>query len=692
MLPDQLTNAPDTDYFPLGDGRVVAILQWSRNPLLTPLGLLLWDAERMTRKEGTWLFHPELGLQRTMLTVVVDGVRHRPTHGGLDVRWNLAERPEVVATWRAGAVVVTERFHLQSPSSNLIREVSISQPDAQPEGAATPVQIEAVQIEAALYANPLLFDQFRAISGGMLQAEGYASINLFSAPSGSEFERFLTVRCAPDASGVSATFIYSIEAVGMAEREGFWSHDEEWEPPTNPDEPPGSSLANQLQRQYAIARNGLRAAVSRTGKFDASIWQYGYQWGMDAAMVATAAAISGRFLLARQVIQNILSQLANNDGMIAESGRFRGGELSELNGNGAVLDAIWHYWQWTGDATTPRLWWYRIRAIANYLLRPEYQHPSGLLQARRDLWERLPWMGVQPGFDLSHQVFCSVGLLHIAELAEHLGQQEDAKQWRDAGAQIQEAMLNHPDYRLIHEGKFIHRRLANGTAAETMLPDAAWHDAHYAPYLPPAESSPQPAPRLCTPDAVEALPIIYGLVPATSQVATQTLEHLELLWNQNGGGGYGRSTAASDPDSPGPWAFATAFIAAAEIESGFTERAERSLRWLLEQSGVGGTWFEYYGPRNTPPFPPVGIIVWGWAQFIILVVRHLLGVRIEGDMLIVAPKISDFQHTIRVGDGVVKINIRGSTTALLDGKIIAMEQGVVKIPLPLNMEHELEIK
>lgn len=680
-MQDQTTNAPNTDYFLLGDGRITAVVQWSRDSLLSPLGLLLWDAERMTRKEGTWLFHPELGLQRTMLTVVIGGTRYRPTHQTLRVRWNLGRRPEVVAEWQAGAMLVTERLYIQSPSSNLIREVSITQP----EGFAV-----TVQIEAALYANPLLFDEFRTLPGNLLQAEGYASINLFSVPSGNAFERFLTVPCQCDASGVSATFVYSLEAVGMAEREGFGEGDQEFEQTINVEESFNDGLAKQLQRQYIIARNGLRAAISRTGKFDASIWQYGYEWGMDAAMVATAAAISGRFALARQILRNILSRLTNNEGMIAESSRFRGGELSELNGNGAVLDAIWHYWRWTGDTSLVRLWWHRIRAVANYLLRPEYQHESGLLQGRRDLWERLPWMGVQSGFDLSHQVFCSVGLLHIAELAQHLGHHEDAEQWRNAGKRIQDAMLNHPKYRLIHEGRFIHRRLADGTPAETITLDSDWYDPSYAPYL-PISKLPNPIARPCTPDAVEALPIIYGLIPANSDVAMQTLNNLELLWNQNGDGGYGRSTVASDPDSPGPWVFPTTFIASAEIEARLTGRAERSLRWLLEKSGVGGTWFEYYGLRNTPPFPPVGIIVWGWAQFIVLVVRHLLGVRIEENTLIIAPKISDIQHTLRIDEGTVTIIIRGTTTALFDDEVIPIEQGIVKISLPLKVGHKLEI-
>src|SRR5207302_1829844 len=111
-------------------------------------------------------------------------------------------------------------------------------------------------------------------------------------------------------------------------------------------------------------------------------------------------------------------------------------------------------------------------------------------------------------------------------------------------------------------------------------------------------------------------------------LALVTLDRLCSLWNPNGLGGYARYNIASDPDSPGAWAFATAFMGAAEIEAELDKRSRETIEWLLEAAGAGGCWFEYYGERKTPPFPPVGVIVWGWAQYILLVVKHIVGVRV----------------------------------------------------------------
>src|SRR5690606_3081912 len=90
VINDRTTNAPETDYFFTGNGNILAVIQWSRHPDLTPYGLLLSDPERMTRKEGTYLFHPESGLSKTMLTVVLNGKRYRPQHERTTVEWILS--------------------------------------------------------------------------------------------------------------------------------------------------------------------------------------------------------------------------------------------------------------------------------------------------------------------------------------------------------------------------------------------------------------------------------------------------------------------------------------------------------------------------------------------------------------------------------------------------------------------------
>jgi len=687
-MQDKGTYIPDTDYFFLGDGRIVAAIQWSRARSASPYGLLLWNSEHMARKEGTWLYHPELGLSRTMLTAIVDGKRYTATHDNLQATWELNAEPTVILRWNAETIEITERIHVRARTSELVRHVFIS----------APTPDSTIAVEVALYANPILFDQFGTLPEGSLHADGYASVRLTSVPQGRAFERFLTVPLTGDTTEHVVSFVYSpgitgqstadlgateivrIEQAAIVSAQRTRSSD--------PVEMPEKDLATRIRNLYEISRISLRATVARSGKFDASIWQYTFEWGMDAAMIATAAVCSGEYQMAREVLERILTKLSNEEGMIAESSRFRSGELSELNGNGAVLDAISHYTLWTGDSSLYTEYRQRIAAIADYPLREEFQHPSGLLRGRRDLWERLPWMGVQPGFELSHQTFCHVGLQSISWVAEQLGDIDSAERWRAAAERIVHGMLHDPVFSMIENGHFIHRRLLDGSVQKTMTPSAAYRESEYAPYVPELQGKTEAHP--CEPDTSEVLPLIYGLVDPQSDVAITTLEHLESLWSPTGQGGYARCNTASDPDSPGPWAFPTAFIAAAEIESGLRERTDRSLRWLLDMADAGGSWFEYYGERGASPYPPIGIIVWGWAQFILLFIRHILGIQHSGDRIRIRPRMTGITHRLRFGAYVIQITVQGLESAQLDGEPIRMNQGEVYLSTPLQRDHRVE--
>ncbi len=179
--------------------------------------------------------------------------------------------------------------------------------------------------------------------------------------------------------------------------------------------------------------------------------------------------------------------------------------------------------------------------------------------------------------------------------------------------------LSHPKFSLIDQGRFIKRRLASGEVQRTFEP-------------PNRKSMPQGMPlnvesvSLCDPDSANVLPIVYGIVDPASPVALKTLESMEELWNQRwDGGGYGRYHVTSEPDSPGPWPFPTMFIARAYLETGNDEKVWRALRWLQEApGGKAGAWLEFYGDRPTPPLPPVGIVVWTWAEILMFFIHHLL--------------------------------------------------------------------
>lgn len=655
-------------------------IQWSRDPSASPYGILLCDPERMSRKNGSLLFHPELGLARTMLTVTVNGVRHQARHDDLTMRWQLGHGNTVVAEWQAGAVRVSERFSVQNSSSVLIRDVVLTSSESCD-----------VQVEAALYANPLYFDEFGARAGGQLYANGYTSIDLYSIPTGHPFERFLTINANAVPHGTKLSYVYALEAVGTHEftlyPDGHHfapSH----EPQAGALDDTATTLEARMMRQQRIARTALRATVSVLGKFDAAIWQYDFEWGMDAAMVALAASVSGEFELARRVLLNILHRLSNREGMIMEASRFRGGEMAELNGNGAVLDALWHYWQWSGDQELISMHWPRISAIAEYPLREEFSHPSGLLRGRRDLWERTPWMGVLEGFELGHQTFCAAGLRRAADMARTFGTAGQHERWSAAAERIADSMITDEKFALVENGCFIRRRLVDGSVQRTLTPDAAYRDPDYVSYV-PAMGAASALPRPWEPDVVEALPIVYGLVDPSSPIAWDTLEALEALWNPTGIGGYARYNIAAEPDSPGPWPFATSFMAAAQLTTGNIDRARRTIGWLLDMAGAGGSWFEFYGERPTPPLPPVGIIVWGWAQFLILMTRHVLGAEITEGRLRVAPAMSGIVQTLQIGSHVLSVEVNGLASAELDGTGIPCERGTVYLDLPLRADHRL---
>jgi len=646
----------------------------------------------MSRKQGSLLFHPEAGLSRTMLTVVVNGRRYSPSSERTTASWDLSGPPTVEIRWQAGAFEITERLRIQEGVSSLLRDVAIS-----------PAPGSHVQIECALYANPLFFDEFSTRPHGALHAAGYSSLDVYSVPSGVPFERFLTIDVAENVGDVACTIVYDIEAVGTHEFSMYPGES----PFTGVASPPATriapgfhnaithtsqadrppSLAARIDEVFHVSAASLRAAVSRLGKFDASVWQYDFEWGMDAAMVATAAASAGMFDLARAVLKNILERLSNAEGMIAEASRFRGGPMSELNGNGAVLDALWHYWRWSGDETLLQVHWNRISAIAEYPLRDEFAHHSGLLRTCRDFWERTSWMGVGDGFELAHQVWCGVGLRRVAEIAESLGRRDEAARWRTAGDRIVRAMIDDPEWRLIEGGRMIRRRNVDGRVQRELQPGIHATAPEYAPYM--AESEDTRA-RPWEPCVTEIIPIVYGLLDPSGAVARATLDHVEELWDPTGIGGYARYNIESDPDSPGPWPFATAFVAAAQIEARMDERAQRTITWLLDRAGPGISWHEYIGPRASPPLPPVGIVVWAWAQFMLLVVKHIVGVRVSGREIRVTPKLVGTEHTVRFGQHTIHITVRGLERATIDGAPLELDGRTARVALPLEHNHILE--
>jgi len=638
LHPDFQTNPANTEYFFLGSGKIQIAIQWSRNPDCTPLGIILSMPHHFSRKWGSYLFHPELGLERTMVTVIIDGVRYKPTHDNLKVCWSEYEGvPNVQATWNAGGHEVLQSFHTSADSHALIGWIGIS-------GAGE----KNVEIETALYANPTLFSSF-GTKDSVLYDTGYNVIYLSALQPAKVNERFIRIATESfEKDGKEAHIIYVTgvqhERIGLEPL--FEKERKYWENTSHV----FSTEHKKIIDLFNAAKFGLRAVISSTGRFDASIWQYGMEWGRDAAMVAEALVYSGQFELARSVLQNILTKLANDDGMIAEASRFRGGKDSELDSNGLVLRALHTYHDWTGDDSLLKENWKRINAIADYLLRPEFlDEETGMLKASRDISERNEAMGIKQGYDIAHETFCIIGLEAASTLAGTVGEEEDSRRWLAASENMRSSFLRHPRYSMIENGKIIKRRLLDGSVQrELHVERDEKNKEFFAKFMPGGMPLAETGKHLLEPDTAQSFPIIYHIVGPGSEVARSTMEDLETLWSQAwSGGGYGRYDVSGEPDSPGPWPLVTCFMAQAYFEMGEKEKGMKAVDWLVEKAGNGGSFFEFYGDRPTPPLPPVGILPWAWAQFITLVVKNMLGAEVAEGTLKLSPKLSGIEAKIR---------------------------------------------
>jgi hypothetical protein len=352
---------------------------------------------------------------------------------------------------------------------------------------------------------------------------------------------------------------------------------------------------------------------------------------------------------------------------------------------------VWSCWAWCGDVGFGliRKHWKKIVAVAECPLQNIFwDQESRLLKNTREYWERHAVYGIREGYELAYQFFVALGVEKAALMAEKIGDQPLAARWQHAAATIKQAMLTHPRFAMIDEGHLIKRRLASGEVQRTAeIPDRS--------ILP--DGTPLKTEPICylDPDASTALPIAFEFIDPHSDLARQTLAHLETLWNQRWDtGGYSRYHVTSEPDSPGPWPFATLFIARAYHEAGDDAKVSRALRWLSEvQGGAAGSWFEFYGPRPVPPCPQVGIIPWTWAEIIIFFVHHLLGVRPQVDHLLIRPRLlpelKTIQSNLRVRNCRLDLEVRRAENAaarhaLVNGQPHALSDGAVMLPWPEN--------
>jgi len=594
--PDVKTALRGVEYFFLGNGLIQAAVQWGRGGEGTPLGLLLMDPEFLGKKREALTMDPSDGLAGTSLEIRDDGGRvFRPEPGGLAVSWGrMDDVPAVRAEWEGGGVAVAERFFVPDRDRPaLAREVGL----ANRSGRTVTLRVRT----------------------GLLQEAVERPVVLGPGEEGSLFFAYL-LQAEARRARVEAREVISPAAATRAHwnflaRVSF-----------------GHPL---LDHYFRAAEAQLPAAVSRSGRVDGSIWQYNREWVRDQSVVAEALAIVGESGLARTMFDRLFTKFVTREGDTVDSSEKRAPDEVELDQGGFLLRAFRNYVLWTGEVDLLRMHWDKVVAAAEFPLRPVFRHePSGLLANRREFWERHRVHGIEAGIELAHQLYESVGLSAAASLARMAGHPDKAALWEGEAARVKRAVLEDPDFRLADDRGFIKRRGLDGRVQERVFarPEAD---------LPAGVPLVAEKEHFLNPDTSAALPVALEFVPPDSPLAALTLSSVETLWNQAWtGGGYGRYHYTSEPDSAGPWPFPSLFVARAAVEAGDFGKAWRVLEWLGTLPGAkAGAWFEFYGNRVAPPFPQVGIIPWTWAEMVLLLVHHVLGLRPEEDGIRVRPRL-----------------------------------------------------
>ncbi|HLF20156.1 MAG TPA: hypothetical protein VI704_05165, partial [Bacteroidota bacterium] len=416
-----------------------------------------------------------------------------------------------------------------------------------------------------------------------------------------------------------------------------------------------------------------------------AIWQYNLEWVRDQSMVAAASAMAGQSEIAEALLRRILTRSVDETGKTVDASRHRPPETIELDQNGELLYALYTHWVWTGRDAIIREHWSKIKNVAGYVLQPTFMNPDvGLVKNTREYWERDAQFGVKEGYENAYQLWNILGLDMASKMASAMNDSLSSTKWLRASRQMKESYLGHPQFSLVDDGRFIKRRLAAGGVQRTFEPPNRKG-------MPPGMPLNVESVSYCDPDSASVLPIALEIVDAHSSLAQKTLESMEQLWNQRwSSGGYARYHVSSEPDSPGPWPFATMFIARAYLEAGNHEKVWRALQWLLEvQGGKAGAWLECFGDRPTPPLPPVGIVVWTWAELLAFFIHHMLGVRPSPQQMVLRPRLISGLDRVKA-----KVVVHGHSVALdlqrdpkeqwarVDGKRISLKNQALELPLP----------
>lgn len=663
------------EYFVLRSGRVQLIIQ---NDRLDTAPAVLWlafdarDSKQNFSKANAYNFVGGVGFVRSALQVELGGFPFTALGHETRVRWSQVDGvPAVEAQWWAGGILITETFAAQGESGCFLRRIVVeSRNMGGPETIALVLQLpkgSATAREGWLTASDershIAITADASIAHRLHADTGELRVEPVALALGQRVScnTLMAFALSPDDLMLPG----SDELAGLhAASQRHWLR--------------CNSVATAdslVQGLFDRARFSLDGMIGDDGTMDAGIFEYGGQWVRDTSNTIVGLLHAGHFELAGTALRQVFKRMISDDGRTMVGGGFDEPAREEFDEMGELLHALRAYVDWTGDAALIRDLQSKILAVIERPLLPQFRHASGLIQGRREYWERTTDVGLESVY----QFYVVLGLRCAISLAPLLGAEEHVPRWRAEEQHIAQVTLHDPRWSMIEDGRIVKRKTLQG---------AVTHEINFQASAPDVPMKTERT-HLAEPDAGCALPIALGIVDPKGAVARVTLEFLEGLWSARWfDGGYERYNSSAQPDQPGPWPFATCFLLRAQHDAGMYDRSRRTLAWMDSvQGGNSGAWFEEI-PLIRSQAPHAGILPWTSAEITLFTVRHWLGVHFDGGQMVLRPNLypgsGPVRATLRFRSFTVELHLPGAGRAryaTVGGhRVPAADDGSIVVP------------
>jgi hypothetical protein len=675
----------------LQSGQTRMFVQTQKVDIAPAFTYLLFNSEGgQNAKRDAFNFANGQGLVDSALEVVLGKFAFTPQGENTETGWATWDRiPTVEAVWWAGGIRVTERIfaikdcdafvrRITLESKNLLGPEQVSLRLSLPPGDAKIQDGMLVQKQGPMTMALGVVGEYAkksSVSGNTVtigpielavgQSVNIQTLLLAQLPPGEK------PRWHPTVDGSSANDS-SLAPLNIGQT--IFQTREQWD--TASKITSGDPL---LREVYSSACFTLPAVIADNGIVIAGPFQYGEgQWVRDSSNTLIGAIHAGHFELARAGLERILKHLINDQGSTLVAGEIQSPDREQFDQMGEFLQALKSYRDFTGDDSLIRQYREKIIAMVERPLKPEFRDAAtGMVHNRREYWERT----FDDAYELIYQAYVVLGLRTAAELAEPLAAGDRAAAWRAAADKMWKSATSDPKFALVEDGKFIKRRNVDGKKFDI------YKNPHPYQRGGPEDAIESETVHALNPDSTAALPIALGMIDPRSPLSLATLDDLEKIrcerWH---GDGYMRYASTCELNQIGPWPFATCFVLRGQHDAGLFDRSRRSLQWLHDVA-PSGAWTEAICAKHSGS-NWCGIIVWTTGEIPLFAVRHVLGVRFDGDTLVLKPSpypgTGPLSADVRFRKRALNLHIPGPGPydfAEVDGRRIeADKEGGIRMP------------